>query len=235
MINNYSKAWYSKFMSLVSLDKTIEEAKFIKALIPVEEYPVILDLCCGTGRHCKELSKSGYQVLGIDVSEDAIKAAKELNLSGVEFQQRDVADLDVKANSIDAIICMWQSFGYGSDIQNEKLVKDLWAALRPGGLLLLDIYNKDFFQKSLGERTYEIAGSKVTETKEMKNDRLTISITYEGLSDRDVFDWRVFSPNEIEIYMKGLSFTHKGSYSSFLKIRTPSGDNPRAQYLFKKD
>ena len=46
----------------------------------------VLDLGCGSGRHCELLIKQGYQVYGCDVSANAIKMTieriRKLNLKG---------------------------------------------------------------------------------------------------------------------------------------------------------
>lgn len=40
-------------------------------------FPVALDLCCGTGLHSLELVKIGYNVLGLDISPKSIQAAEQ--------------------------------------------------------------------------------------------------------------------------------------------------------------
>ncbi len=139
MENNYSKTWYSLFMDTISSTKTNEEIEFIKSIIPMIYYPSLLDLCCGTGRHIKGLSQSGYQILGIDSNGLALNKARELNLPNVTFQQSDIFNLSLESESLNAVICMWQSFGYGDEFQNSNLVKALWHGLKQGGVFLLDI------------------------------------------------------------------------------------------------
>ena len=234
MKNHYSDTWYSKFMKPISREKTLEEVEFIKELIPAGSYPFILDLCCGTGRHSEALSKNGYKIIGIDSNKSAIETAKNLNLTNVEFLENDIFNLKIKASSLDAVICMWQSFGYGDRLQNDKLLKDVFNCLRPNGLFLLDIYNKNFFAKFLGERSFDLNGKKITESKEMKDGRLIVTLTYEDSRDLDLFDWQVFSPEEIENYLKEFGFNLKEAFASFSKTTAPSSDNPRAQYLFEK-
>jgi hypothetical protein len=129
---------------------------------------------------------------------------------------------------------MWQSFGYGDESQNNKLIKTLWNALKKDGVFLLDIYNKVFFEKFQGERTFEVAGIKVTELKEIFNDRLKVTLTYENTTDKDIFNWKVFSPADIQDYLHEFNFELIGAYSSFIKTQSPSNENPRAQYLFRK-
>lgn len=234
MENKYSNTWFTLFMDTIPTSKTHEEVEFIKSLIPAQSYPRLLDLCCGSGRHAELLSGDGYNILGLDSNNMALEKARSLKLQKATFLQTDIFNFSLEPNSLDAVICMWQSFGYGDESQNKKLVDTLWNALKKDGVFLLDIYNKDFFEKFLGERTFEVSGKRVTELKEIKSDRLIVTLTYENSEDRDVFNWQIFSPLEIEAYMNNLNFKLIGSYSSFSKDKSPESNNPRAQYLFKK-
>jgi hypothetical protein len=48
--------------------------------------------------------------------------------------------------------CVWQSFGYGDAATNTEVLRQMAAHLRPGGRLVLDTYNRDFFETSQGVR-----------------------------------------------------------------------------------
>lgn len=221
-------------MDTIPSTKTSEEIDFIKKLIPVNTHSHILDLCCGTGRHLKGLSELSYTLLGIDSNKTAIDKANGLELPNVILRQEDIFNFSLQEESIDAVICMWQSFGYGTDSQNKELIENLRRSLKTDGFVLLDIYNKEFFERFLGERKFESSGVVVTETKTMLNNRLTVKLSYENSKDSDTFDWITFSPQEIKDYMKMLGFECMGAYSNFSTSQIPSIDNPRAQYLFQK-
>jgi len=61
---------------------TAGECDFIEKEINFDKSLKILDVGCGTGRHAIELTKRGYQVTGIDLSESQLKRAKEKAKSG---------------------------------------------------------------------------------------------------------------------------------------------------------
>ncbi len=50
---------------------------WIKQLAPSTEYRALLDLGCGPGLYTERFSKVGYQVTGIDISQNSIKYAKQ--------------------------------------------------------------------------------------------------------------------------------------------------------------
>ena len=75
---------------------TIGECDFIEKEINYNKSLKILDVGCGTGRHSIELAKRGYQVVGIDLSENQLKKAREkaerLNLN-IQFLNYDARNL----------------------------------------------------------------------------------------------------------------------------------------------
>lgn len=65
----------------------------------------ILDVGCGDGYGSYKLHSLGYQVMGIDLSEEMIVKAKE-RLQAIPFQQADVVDLPIESNSFDGVLCI---------------------------------------------------------------------------------------------------------------------------------
>ena len=51
----------------------------------------ILELGCGTGKHAINLTKFGYEILGIEKSESMLE--KTTNRKNLEFQQGDIREI----------------------------------------------------------------------------------------------------------------------------------------------
>src|SRR5947209_19234510 len=54
----------------------------------------VLDLGCGTGNHAVPLAERGYQVVGVDRSEDMLARARARG-SAAEFRSGDLTQLDL--------------------------------------------------------------------------------------------------------------------------------------------
>jgi SAM-dependent methyltransferase len=126
--------------------QVIVEAGFIDDRLGLQKGAVILDLACGDGRHAIELTRRGYKVVGFDLSlamlarasEEAEAAQQKLN-----FLHGDMREMAYESQ-FDGIYNWGMSFGYFEEEKNFAIVQKLHRALRPGGVLLLDVCNRDY-------------------------------------------------------------------------------------------
>lgn len=129
---------------------TDQEVRFIADVLQLPAGAAVLDLYCGYGRHAIELAKKGYLVTGVDATEAFLAIARqkaaeeEANLT---FRQLDMRDLDYNGD-FDAVINMFAAFGYFSDDENASVLSKVAAALRPGGLFLIDLLNRDWMVRN---------------------------------------------------------------------------------------
>lgn len=103
----------------------------------------IIDLGCGTGNHTIPLSERGYEVLGVDCSQEMIDTAKmkakSKNIS-CSFHLADIRQLDLK-RKFDTVIMMFAVLGY--QLENTDVLAALKTArrhLNPDGLLIFDVW-----------------------------------------------------------------------------------------------
>jgi tellurite methyltransferase len=93
-----------------------------------------LDLACGQGRHTLALRALGYSVVAMDVSRRALANLMQ-NVSGDRQVLAVAADADAwpfAPSSFDLVVQV--------DFLDRRLFPVLPAALRPGGLLLVDTF-----------------------------------------------------------------------------------------------
>ncbi|HEY2595231.1 MAG TPA: methyltransferase domain-containing protein [Chloroflexota bacterium] len=111
----------------------------------------VLDLGCGTGGHAARLAERGYEVVGVDRSEDMLARARQ-RCPSVQFRQGDIASIDL-GESFDAVLVMFAVLGYLTD--NAAVAGALGAARRhltAGGLLFADVW---YGPAVLGQRPSE--------------------------------------------------------------------------------
>lgn len=96
-----------------------------------------LDVGCGTGQVCRDLFHRGFDVIGIDLSEEALKIAKNstkyLN-KGINFLQCDVETEKLPRQIADLIICK-DTYAFLKD--KEIFIKNILSVMQKEGLLAI--------------------------------------------------------------------------------------------------
>ena len=159
-MNEFSAEWYRIFLDPIGAELTRSEVEFVARQLPPAEFPALLDVACGPGRHAAALVARGYRVLGVDVNPDAIARARVAVPRGAEFRALDMRELGSLAERFDGVTNLWHSFGYFDDAANERVLQQMRERLRPGGRLLLDVYNRAHFAPMPPEETSERNGER---------------------------------------------------------------------------
>ncbi len=103
----------------------------------------MLDLACGAGRHSLFLNKKGYEVTGVDLSENSIEEAKKHEVEGLSFAVHDMREV-YQQNAYDYVFNMFTSFGYfDNQRDNLKMLHSVKKTLKKGGTFVLDFLNSD--------------------------------------------------------------------------------------------
>ena len=116
----------------------------IVAVLGLEPGDRVLDLACGSGEHAVRLAKRGLEVVGVDIAPSLVTHCRER--SGVEgtetarFEQGDMRELDFEG-AFDAVLLLSGSFGFYDDETNEDVLARMARALRPGGQVLIDVFD----------------------------------------------------------------------------------------------
>ncbi len=143
---NWFKDWFnSPYYHLLYSNRDDNEAEsFIKKLIDnfsLSSHLQIIDIACGKGRHSKFISSLGYEVTGIDLSEESILEAKKDETNQLHFAQHDMREV-YKKNFYDIALNLFTSFGYfATEAENQKAVTAMAANLKDGGFLVIDFLN----------------------------------------------------------------------------------------------
>ena len=115
----------------------------------------ILDLACGPGRHSAALKNRGHTVIGLDYSNSFLTIAKNRNIA-VPFINGDGRALPFIDQSFGSVLICGNSFGYGSDEENERMLQEASRVLKHGGILVFDITDKQRFISNIKPYSREL-------------------------------------------------------------------------------
>jgi SAM-dependent methyltransferase len=121
-----------------------EAAAFINKLIEYLQPPAgstMLDVACGKGRHSLQLASKGFDVTGIDLSEDSIAEALRNECDNLHFYQHDMR-LPFWINYFSYAFNFFTSFGYfRTQRENDNAIRTISQALKPKGVFVMDYLN----------------------------------------------------------------------------------------------
>jgi SAM-dependent methyltransferase len=98
---------------------------------------LVCDLGCGGGRLSASLIQTGYEVVGVDISPAMIAIAKK-RAARARFINGSIAEISLPV--CDAAVAVGEVFNYlGSKTAIVRAFRNIFCALRTGGVLILDI------------------------------------------------------------------------------------------------
>jgi ubiquinone/menaquinone biosynthesis C-methylase UbiE len=98
--------------------------------------PLVLDVGCGDGRHCKMIDDLGGRAVGIDLSDTMLQEAQKYHPPG-DFRKMDMQYLNLDDASVDAI---WSSGSiyHVSKAEVDEVFDEFQRVLKPNGVLAIN-------------------------------------------------------------------------------------------------
>ncbi len=137
-------------------ERTERELDFCERVFAWKNGQPILDAPCGAGRHSLVLAGRGHTVFGLDISayliQQAVRGAEHLPKKCVmpSFTRGLMQQNPFRSEMFDFVICMFSSYGYGeNNDENLLIMKEFARVLKKGGKVLIDVMNRHFIEPRL--------------------------------------------------------------------------------------
>jgi SAM-dependent methyltransferase len=140
-----------------------EDLPFYRELARRSGGPV-LEVMCGSGRLLLPLARAGLRLAGVDVSGAMIRLARE-RLAAAELSERvELLEADIRERAPRgpfglAIVAINSFMHLAGAADQLDALRQIHAALRPGGLLAIDLFNPD--PRALAEQHGALALDKI--------------------------------------------------------------------------
>lgn len=220
------KQWYEKLFENYGnqYDKepftkgTEGECDFIEKEINYDKSLKIIDVGCGTGRHAIELTKRGYNVTGVDLSEAQLKKAREkaeqLKLK-IEFLKHDARNLPFE-NQFDVAIMLCEgAFSLmETDEMNFEILKSVAKSLKTSAKFIFTTLNGlyplfhsiDAFHENNANKEGAQYKSKGFNLMTLRDCYVTTFTDDDGIKHEIECNERYYMPSEINWLLKSLGF-----------------------------
>jgi len=185
----------------------------------------VLEVACGTGSHTKLLVERGYEVTGVDISDDMLRIARSKVKDHAKFVRGDMRDLgSVVDGKYDAAICLFSAISYNLTLPDlKRTIQGLYDHLGGPGIVVFDTHftKKGFMDGHRGEDIFDdgrVMGARLGISKR-EGDVGQISFTYlikngaETIVLRnDVHRLGLFNPEDFLQTMREVGFVETGAY-----------------------
>ncbi|NRB60362.1 MAG: methyltransferase domain-containing protein [Winogradskyella sp.] len=203
------KEWYASWFDtpyyhILYKDRDYYEAQvFMDNLtnyLNIPQKGKILDLACGKGRHSIYLNSLGYDVIGVDLSEQSIKHASQFENELLKFKVHDMSK--PYPEQFDAVFNLFTSFGYFEDEScNLETIKSIKTALNEFGFGVIDFMNAEYVIDNLvAEDVKHVEGIDFYQKRSVKNGYIVKDIAFEidGASHKYQERVRAFTLKDFE-------------------------------------
>ncbi len=232
--NTYTARWFELFLRPIRPEQSARETAFLRRQLPRDRFARVVDVCCGPGRHAHLLAEAGYAVTGIDRDGAAIAEARSRAHPAEAYRECDMRELPSLGLQADAVLCLWQSFGFFDATANRAVLASFAGMLPAGGRCILDLYHRDFFEMNQGTRISELGGHHITETKRVTDGRLHVSLAESDGTPIDAFEWQLYSPQECITLAEAAGLSCVLACTNYDEQQGPGEGLPRVQYVLEK-
>ena len=145
-------AWYDQLTGDVPYGAFADfyEAEFARC---GGEFRLLLDLCCGTGTLTAEMTRRGYELIGVDASVDMLMQAQNKCASLPTpplFLHQRAEELDLYG-TVDAAFCSLDGINYLPPDALPEVFRRLHLFVRPGGVVIFDVRLPEWFRSLDGQ------------------------------------------------------------------------------------
>lgn len=136
----------------------VGEIAMIKDLAALGPGSQVLDLACAFGRIGNVLAADGIAVTGVDVSDQLLATARAEAPATAPvpvYVNQDIRHLDYDAR-FDAVLLWSTALGYTDEADDDLILAGAFAALKPGGTLLIETRHWDAMHRAFQPATVRI-------------------------------------------------------------------------------
>lgn len=136
-----------------------EASVFIDKLIAhikPNPHSLMLDVACGKGRHSLQLAGKGYDVTGIDLSEDSILESLKSASDHLHFYQHDMR-LPFRINYFDYAFNFFTSFGYfNTQREHDNAIRTIAQSIKMKGTFVMDYLNVHYAEDHMVHQSEKV-------------------------------------------------------------------------------
>ena len=199
-------AVYDMFMDNIPYE---EWSRYLISLLKEHgiEDGLVLDLGCGTGSVTELLAEAGYDMIGVDLSEEMLQIAMEKRMESghdILYLLQDMREFELYG-TVRAVVSICDSMNY---ILEKEELRRVFALvnnyLDPGGIFIFDLNTEYKYREILGSSTI---------AEEREESSFIWENTYDEEERMNEYDLTLFIQEEDDLYRKYQETHYQKAYS----------------------
>ena len=207
---------------------------------------ILLDLACGTGTLCEYFAARGYEVIGIDASEEMLSEALEKKMdsqSSVLYLCQRMQDRDL-CGTVDLVLCSLDSLNHITDADElARVFERISLFLNEDARVIFDVNTVYKHEQVLANNTFVYDLDDVYcvwQNQLRENHTVDLSLdlfAYDEENDcydrtQEFFSERAYSAEELRGMIEAAGFEILARYAEN-SLQPPAADTQRVVYLLK--
>ena len=194
----------------------------------------IAEIGCGTGNMTELLSFDGFQMTGVDISEEMLKQAMgKPGADDIEYLQQDMKSFKLREKQ-DAILCVCDGMNYMRSVADMAAVMTAAKAnLLDGGVFIFDLKTEYFYKNSLDGKHFKektegydcIWDNEYDAADRTHHYKLDFRKDGKSLAEEEHLQ-HAFTAEEIKAAAVAAGFKHAAAYEAFT-FRKPRKNSER--------
>jgi len=236
--------YYDQLTANIDYKKRAEYFDSIIKKFNKTENNVLLDLACGTGSISERMSLMGYDVIGVDNSEEMLNIAIEKKYNKnleIQYLCQDMRKFDM-FGTVGITLCVLDSINHLADLKDvRKVFENVSFFSEMDGLFIFDVNTVYKHRSILADNTFTYEtdsvycvweNSLVPGTNEVKMNLEFFELLENGLYQRssDSFSEKAYSEEDIERLLAGSGFELLAKYGDDT-FESPKEDTQRIVYV----
>jgi len=194
----FDEQYLREYQPLFTLERDRQEVARLLELLGLPSGSRVLDCPCGQGRHAHLLAETGFDVDGLDYSEDLLAIARRRGTGKtLRYTRGDMRKLPARwTGRFDAVLNLFTSFGFFLDPNDDaRVIGEFARVLKPDGLLVWHGGSRDGVMAKFLDRDWWRSDDGTLIGHERSFDPLsgvmTIRTTWEGKKARGEREHRI--------------------------------------------
>ena len=165
---------------------------------------VICDLGCGTGKMTRLLAKAGYDMIGVDLSEDMLAIASGQNEEGILYLCQDMREFELYG-TVAAVVSICDCMNYILEPEDlTEVFRLVNNYLDPGGVFIFDLNTEYKYREIMGDSTI---------AEDRDDSSFIWDNQYEEEEKINIYDLSIFVREEGDLFRKYHETHYQRAYS----------------------